>query len=135
VALIALMMRMRILPLGPVEQPRPRITDPREQVLEYNSRYPERYIRIRDQSWRYDQNTGAAFHTFTLSNSATVAYRSIRIRLLYRSAAGKAIETRSVELPDRLPALGSRRVSSIKVTHIPAASDTVLLEVVGAEVD
>jgi hypothetical protein len=133
--LLGYMMRMRILPLGRVEQPRPRITDPREQALEYSVKYPERFIRVGDESWKYDQSSRTAFHSFTLSNSGTVAYRSIRIRLVYRSAEGKELVTRSLELPGRLAARGSRKVSTVKMTNIPAASDTVLLEVVGAVVD
>lgn len=126
---------MWVRPLGRIDQAQflPKV-DPATRVREYYARYPERYIRISGESWRYDGADGTARHKFTLTNQATVSYESIRIELTYQSAAGEVLHRETVDLPGSLEDSGSKEISSLEVKRVPTRSETVLLRVVGASV-
>ncbi len=132
-AVLAYKAAMWVRPLGRVDQAQflPKV-DPRKQVREYYAQYPESYIRIGKESWRYDSGSGTAYHRFTLTNQATVGYEEIRMELTYKSATGKILHSETITLPGRLPATGSMEISDLAVRHVPRDSDTVLIRVVGA---
>ncbi len=122
-----------IQPLSGFEQsPHARKIDPQVQILQYYRQYPERYIRIARETWQYDETSRTAIHSFTLRNSATVAYQDIEMRFSYESSAGKVLYTQVVKIPGTLAALGIRKVESIKVTKVPGAAINVVLTVTAA---
>jgi len=135
-AVLAYKAAMWVRPLGRVDQAQflPKV-DPKTRAREYYAQYPESYIRISRESWRYDSGSGTAYHKFTLTNQAMVGYDSIRIELTYKSAAGKAVRSETITLPGRLEASGSREISNLKVKHVPPDSDTALLRIVGGRTE
>ncbi len=132
-AVLAYKAAMWVRPLGRVDQAQflPKV-DPVKRVREYYAQFPESYIRIGKESWRYDSSNGTAYHRFTVTNQATVGYEDIRIELTYKSATGKTLHSETITLPGRLAATGSMEISDLEVRHVPRASDTVLIRVVGA---
>jgi len=136
VAVLAYKAAMWVRPLGRIDQAQflPKV-DPKTRAGEYYAQYPESYIRISRESWRYDSGSGTAYHKFTLTNQATVGYDSIRIELTYKSAAGKAVRSETITLPGRLEASGSREISNLRVEHVPPDSDTALLRIIGGRTE
>lgn len=134
-AALAYKAAMWVRPLGRIDQAQflPKV-DPKVRVREYYTQYPESYIRISKESWRYDSNSGTAHHKFTLTNQATVNYDNIRIELTYQSATGRAVHSETIALPGRLEVSGSMEISDLKVKKVPRDSDTVLIRVAGATV-
>lgn len=134
-AVLAYKAAMWIRPLGRIDQAQflPKV-DPVKRVREYYAQYPESYIRIGKESWRYDTGSGTAYHTLTLTNQATVTYEDIRVELTYKSATGRALHSDTIMLPGRLPSSGSMVISDLEVRRVPRDSDTVLIRVVGAVV-
>lgn len=135
IVVLAYKAAMRVRPLGRIDQAQflPK-ADPAARVRDYYARYPESYLRIGKESWRYDGVDRTARHKFTLTNRAMVTYDDIRIELTYQSAAGKVLRRETVELPGSLEASGSRDISGLEIRHVPCKSETVLLRVVGARV-
>jgi hypothetical protein len=136
VAVLAYKAAMWVRPLGRIDQAQflPKV-DPKTRINEYYVRYPESYIRLSKESWQYDSAGGTAHHKFTLANRATVRYDSIRIELTYQSSAGKTLHCETISLPGTLEASGSMEISGLEVKHVPPASETVLIRVIGAHVD
>ncbi len=134
-AALAYKAAMWVRPLGRIEQAQflPKV-DPKTRIREYYVQYPESYIRIGKESWRYFGASGTAYHRFTLTNKATVSYDNIRIEVSYQSAAGKVVLRETIVLPGILEASGSREISDLEVKHVPSDSETVLIRVVGANV-
>jgi hypothetical protein len=125
--------RIPLLPPGAIEQRRSaQKLSPEAQLLEYYRDYPDRYIRVSKESWRYAQSSRTAYHYFTLRNTATLAYCAIEVRLSYQHASGKTLQTQTVKIPGVLQALGTMEVRDIKVKNVPAASERVLIEVAKA---
>ncbi len=126
---------MWVRPLGRIDQAQflPK-EDPKARIREYYARYPESYIRIGKESWRYESGSRTAYHKFNLANQATVSYDNIRIELTYMSVTGKVLHSETIALPGRLEASGSREISDLVVKHVPPDSDTVLIRIVAASV-
>ncbi len=124
---------MRILPLPAVAQRVPKV-DPQTKILEYYRQFPERYIRIIKESWQYDEGTRSAYHTLTLKNSATVAYRAIEVRFSYESSGGKPLKSEVVKITGPVAALGTLDVKKIQVRAVPASSERVTAAVTTARV-
>lgn len=121
----------RIPPLPPdlvTQKRQARMLTPQEQILQYYREYPERYIRVFDETWLYDVNTGKSFHSFSLRNTATVSYHSIEVTFSYQ-AGGKSLLTKTVKVPGVLAPGGTMRVKKIEVKQVPAASRSVLIGV------
>jgi hypothetical protein len=113
-----------------IEQVRPpRRPDPQVQVLNNYRRYPDRYIRISDETWKYDEPSHTASHSFTLKNIAGVAYSEIEIRLNYLSTGGKSLQSRSLKIPGILAAYQTRKIKDMKVRNVPTKSDQVLVTI------
>jgi len=124
---------MWIQPLSGLEQtPHARKIDPQTQILTYYRQYPERYIRISNEKWQYEESSRTALHSFTLKNSATVPYREIEMRFNYESSAGKVLYTQMMKMSGTLGALGTMKCDKIKVRNVPAAATNVVLSVAGA---
>ncbi len=125
---------MWISPLSGLDKtPHARKVDPETQVLDYYRQYPESYIRLGKETWRYDESSGSAFHSFVLENKATIAYSAIRLQIRYESSGGKLLEARAIDIPGTLPALGSLEVKGIEVKHVPASAQRILVEVTVAK--
>jgi len=124
---------MWISPLTGLDKtPHAQKADPQTQMLDYYRRYPERYIRIGKESWRYDQSSESAFHSFELKNTATVAYSSIRIRFNYEAASGKVLESRIMVIPGTLGAMGAMEIRAAEIRHVPAAAVGIVAVVLEA---
>jgi len=110
---------MWVRPLGRVDQAQflPKV-DPKTRAREYYAQYPESYIRINRESWRYDSGSGTAYHKFTLTNQAMVGYDSIRIELTYKSPQGRPCAVKRSPCPadSRLRLEGDLQS---QVKHVP----------------
>jgi hypothetical protein len=104
----------------------------RPTILDYYRQYPDRYIRVENESWHLDNKTGIAIHNFSLRNLATVPYQEIVARIAYESADGKALLTRDIQIPGVLPSQETVSLKKIKVTGVPAATGTATVTVVKA---
>jgi hypothetical protein len=91
-------------------------------ILDYYRQYPDRYIRVDDETWSYDWKTQVAVHSFALRNLATVAYREIEVRFTYQSASGKTVLTRDAKVPGVVPAQGTLSIKNFKVAGVPLAT-------------
>ena len=120
----------RIVPTGAVEQKRK--IDPQAQILQYYRQYPERYIRISKESWKYDANSRMASHVLTLTNSATVPYHLIDLQFSYATAKGKVLRTQVVSVQGILAAGGVMDVKKIRVKNVPNAAESVVITVAKA---
>jgi len=113
-----------------VPQDRPaRGPDPQTQVLENYRRYPDRYIRISDETWKYDVKSHSALHSFTMKNNAGVAYSDIEIRLTYQDSNGKTLQNQILKIPGVLGIAEIRKIKDMKVRNVPAESEQVLLTI------
>jgi hypothetical protein len=108
--------------------------DPQTQLLEYYRRYPDRYILVSNQSWKYDFVARAAIHSFTLRNTASVGYCDIEVSFAYQAASGKTLQTQVVKVQGILEALRTLDVRRVKVKAAPSDADTVVVSVVKATV-
>lgn len=108
--------------------------DPQAQLLEYYRRYPDRYILVSNQTWKYDFVVRAAVHSFTLQNKATVGYCDIEVSFNYQSASGKTIQTQVVKVQGILEALRTLDARRVKVKRAPDTAEAVLVGVVKATV-
>jgi hypothetical protein len=125
--------RVLPFPIERVEQVRQsKRPDPQTQLLEYYRKYPDRYIRVVDESWLYDLASRIATHSFTLRNLARIAYTAIEIRFDYESSSGSTLETRTVKIQGSLAASGTRVVKGIKVKDVPAGIKSVVTTVTKA---
>ncbi len=124
---------MWIQPLSGLEQtPHARRIDPQTQILNYYRQYPDRYIRISKETWKYEQNSRTAVHSFVLKNTATVPYLGIEIRFNYESSSGKVLYTQVVKIQGILGALGTMKCDSVVVKKVPASATNVVLTVANA---
>jgi hypothetical protein len=122
-----------ILPPDLIEQRRQsQKLSPEAQLLIYYRQYPDRYIRVSKESWQYDQSSRSAFHSFTLKNTAGVAYYAIEVLVSYQRSDGKILYTQAVKIPGTLAPYGTLEVKKITVKHVPAASESVLIGVAKA---
>ncbi len=112
----------------------PRRPDPQTQLLNNYRQYPDRYIRISNEAWRYNDRSHTAFHSFTLKNSAGVAYAEIEIRLKYLSADGRILQSQILKIPGILAAYQMRKINELKVPKAPAQSDQVLTTIEKASI-
>ncbi len=125
--------RVLPLPLDRIGQkrgyPKP---PPRPTILDYYRQYPDRYIRVENESWQIDTGSQVATHSFSLRNLATVAYKEIEVRFTYESPNGKTLLTRDIKIAGQLQAQGTMSVKKIKVTGVPATAKVSVLVVAKA---
>ncbi len=122
-----------IQPLSGLDQtPHGRKIDPQTQILQYYRQFPDRYIRVTKETWQYVDVSRTAFHSFTLKNSATVAYQEIEIRFSYESSGGKVLNAQVIKMPGILAGLGTLRFEKFKVKNVPNSAINAVLTVVNA---
>ncbi len=109
-----------------------RRVDPQAQLLQYYRQYPDRYIRVSKESWKYEEKSRIALHSFTLRNTATVGYCEIEISFVYQASGGKTLHTEHVKLPDLLGALRTIDVNQLKVQKVPRGAETAIVRVAKA---
>lgn len=108
--------------------------DAQTQLLEYYRRYPDRYILVSNQTWNYDYVARAAFHSFTLRNTAGVGYCDIEVSFNYQTGSGKSMQTQVVKVQGILDAYQKLDVRRIKAKGAPERSESVVVSVVRATV-
>jgi hypothetical protein len=126
-----------MLMLGPINsisvlyapaQTRPRKgPDPQTQLLNNYRKYVDRYIRISGETWKYDDITHCATHSFTLKNTAGVAYSDIELSVSYLNASGKSLQTSVLKIPGALSAYTSKKFADLKVQKVPENCDQAVL--------
>jgi len=112
----------------------PRQPDPQAQLLNNYRKYPDRYIRVSGETWKYDEPTQIAFHSFTLQNIAGVAYSDIEMRVKYLSPGGKTLQSQILLIHGILSAYQVRKVKGMKVRNVPRESDQAVLIVSKASI-
>jgi hypothetical protein len=126
-------MRIPPLPVESVAQTRlPKKPDRQAQLQGYYRQYPDRYLRISNETWTYDPVSRNAFHFFTIRNIATVAYEAIEITFSYQTSTGKVLLTRTVKMAGPLAASATMDIKRMKVTGVPVATKSVVTTVATA---
>ncbi len=108
---------------------RPQKIDPQAQLFSYYRQYPDRYIRISQESWRYNQRTRVAQHSFTLNNTAMVPYCEIRIRFEYKDEKGATLLTQSQQLAGILQPYRPVQQKDVTLKAVPAPAVNVVVSV------
>ncbi len=108
--------------------------DPQTQLLNNYRKFPDRYIRVSGESWKYDDGARIAFHSFTLKNIAGAAYSGIEIRARYLDADGKAVHSQVLKIPGVLAPYQSKKYKELKVRNVPPAADQALLAIINASI-
>jgi len=108
--------------------------DPQTQLLNNYRKYPDRYIRLSGETYRYDESTRTAFHSFTLKNSAGAAYAGIEIRASYLDDGGKSLQSQIIKIPGSLSPYQIKKFKNLKVKNVPAAGSQALLAVATATI-
>jgi hypothetical protein len=103
--------------------------DQQTQLLNNYRKYPDRYIRISGESWKYDDNSRIASHSFTLKNLAGVAYSAIEVRASYLDQDGKILLNQVLPVPGALSPYQIKKFKDLKVKNVPLAATQVLLTV------
>lgn len=111
-----------------------RKTDPQTQLLNNYRKYPDRYIRISNESWKYDDNDQIAFHSFTLKNIAGVAYSGIQIRATYLNAEGKTLQSQVLKIPGTLAAYQIKKIKDITARKVPPECAQALIAITTASI-
>jgi len=121
------------LPVDGVAQTRSmKKPDRQAQLMGYYREYPDRYLRITDETWLYDPVSRTALHSFSIRNIAMAAYTSIEVTFSYQTSTGKVLLIRTVKIPGQLAASATLAVKKLKVTGVPAATKTVVTTVAKA---
>jgi len=127
--------RIPSLPLESLAQTRSmKKPDRQAQLMAYYRDYPDRYLRITDETWLYNPVSRSALHSFTIRNIAMASYRSIEITFSYQASDGKVLLTRTVGIPGPLAASATLPIKNLKVSGVPAATKTVVTKVAKATV-
>jgi hypothetical protein len=114
---------------GAAQVPAGRGPDPQTQLLNNYRKYVDRYIRISDEAWKYDEVSHSATHSFTLKNNAGVAYSEIELRVNYLDAKGKPLRTQTLKIPGILAAYASRKFANLKARNISHDCDQAVLTI------
>ena len=107
----------------------PQKIDPQAQLIKYYRQYPDRYIRISKESWRYNQRTGMAQHSFTLNNTATVPYCEIEMRFAYQDEKGATIVTQAHPIAGILQPYRPVEQKNVTLKRIPNKAVNVVVTV------
>ncbi len=103
------------------------------QLFGYYRRYPERYLRISEQSWRYDPIRHSASHSFTLSNFATAPYYYIKVRFTYQDSNGKTLHSRVVQVLEGIAAVRKKQIK-VEVKGVPHQATQVVVGIESARI-
>jgi len=118
------------------KRPAPR-PDPAAQLLNYYRKYPDRYIRISEETWKLEPATQvrgqlSAVHTLTLKNVARATYRDIEVRFSYQTLSGKELFARTTRIQGELGPLTTRQFR-IRVAGVPQSAEKVVTTISKAE--
>jgi len=102
------------------------------RLIENYRQYPDRYIRILDESWKLDPAGTTATHSFTLKNTAGVAYSDVTLRIAYQNSAGKDLQVQSLKIPGILKAYEIKKIKDFKVKNVPEKSDQAVISIAKA---
>jgi hypothetical protein len=108
--------------------------DPQTQLLNNYRKYVDRYIRISDETWKYNDTSLSATHSFSIKNIAGVAYSDIELRVNYMNASGKSLQTSVLKIPGTLAAYTSKKFANLKVQKVPRECDQAVLTVTKATI-
>ena len=108
--------------------------DPQTLILNNYRKYPDRYIRISGETWKYDEVSRTAFHSFTLKNIAGVAYSDIELRVNYLDKKGKDLQSQVLKIPGILEASGNKKFTNLKVLKVSGECDQAVLVVSKASI-
>jgi hypothetical protein len=114
---------------GAVQTRTARKPDQQTQLLNNYRKYPDRYIRISEESWKYDDRSRTALHSFTLKNLAGAAYSGIELGVSYLDQDGKPLLNQVLKIPGALSPYQIKKFKDLRVTKVPAAATQVLLTV------
>ena len=118
---------------GTVQQNRAQQSmDPQLRLLQSYGRYPERYLRISRESWKYEKKSQTAFHSFTLINTAAVRYRDIRVRIRYQTDAGKVLSEQTIQIPEVIGPSTALQLNQLRVNGVSAAAEAAVLSLMSA---
>jgi hypothetical protein len=121
------------LPVESVAQTRSmKKPDRQAQLMGYYREYPDRYLRITDETWLYDPVSRTALHSFSIRNIATAAYGSIEVTFSYQTSTGKVLLTRTVKIAGPVAASATLEIKRLKVTGVPVTTKTVVTTVAKA---
>ena len=118
------------------KRPAPR-PDPAAQLLDYYRKYPDRYIRISEESWKLEPGTQlhgqlSAVHTLTLKNVSRASYRAIEVRFSYQTLGGKELFARTTRIEGELGPLATRQFR-IRVASVPQSAEKVVSTITKAD--
>ena len=106
---------------------------PSAELFGYYRRYPERYLRISEHTWRFDPSRSSAIHSFTLKNVATAPYYYIHVRFTYVDAVGKVLHTREVQVLQGIAGLGTKQIRT-EVKGAPGKAERAVLTIESARI-
>jgi hypothetical protein len=106
---------------------------PAEQQFAYYRRYPDRYLRISDHTWKYDTVRGFAVHSMTLKNVATLPYYYVQMRFTYLSASGRTIHSQVVQALEGIAAVSQKKIQ-VKVKGAPIEPEQVVVTIESARI-
>lgn len=107
----------------------PRKIDPQAQLMQYYKQYPDRYIRVSKESWKYTSVSRMAVHSFTLNNTATVPYCEVEMKFSYQDDDGKTLATMTQVIPGILQPYRPVELKGIRVKPISAKAANMILSV------
>jgi hypothetical protein len=108
--------------------------DPQTQLLNNYRKYVDRYIRISDETWKYNDISHSATHSFTLKNIAGVTYSDIELSVNYMNGGGKSLQTHILKIPGTLTAYTSKKFTNLKVQKAPQECEQAVLTVTKATI-
>jgi hypothetical protein len=124
-----------ILALNAVGQTGPaRKVDPQTQLLNNYRKYPDRYVRILNETWKYDEVKRIAIHSFTLKNSAGISYSGIQIRANYMNDDGKTLQSQVLNVPGTLGAYQVKKIKDIRAKKVPLECTQAVITVATASI-
>jgi hypothetical protein len=121
----------RVMPL-PVKQVQKKLSA-EEQTRVYYRQYPEGYLRISKESWRYEEHQRKAFHSLILTNTSKVAYNEIELLFRYQDASKKFIKTHNVKLRETAKPGGTINIRDLEIDGVPPEALSVVASVAKAE--
>lgn len=133
-AAIAMATVLGLAPTSAAQTRTVRKVDPQAQLLNNYRKFPNRYIRISDETWKYDDTQQTAFHSFTLKNNAGVAYSGIQIQANYLNDDGKTLLSQVLNVPGTLAPYQTKRIKDIRTRKVPPQCTQAVISVKTASI-
>ncbi len=122
--------RVMPLPVKPVQKK----LSMEEQTRVYYQQYPEGYLRISKETWRYEEHLRKAIHSLTLTNTSKIAYGGIGLLFRYQDASMKYIKTCNVNVRGVIEPGGTLNIRDLETDGVPPEAVSVVASVAKAEV-